>query len=70
MLINKRRDSDRAAYGNNVDLDITTPKRTEKTTTELCSFGNLSYGGAFSDLFVFSRSMGYEDPRAEFQGEW
>ena len=39
MLISKRRNSDPAAAGgNNADLDITAPRHTEKTATELCSF--------------------------------
>ena len=39
MLINKRRNSDPAAAGvNSADLDITAPRQTEKTATELCSF--------------------------------
>ena len=57
MLLNNRRNIDPAVAGNNVDLDIdiTAPRQTEKTATELCS-----YGGTFWDLFVFSRSMGHE----------
>ena len=60
MLINKRRNSDRATYGNNVDLDITGLRRTEKTST----------AGAFWDLFVFSRLMEHRDLREVFRGEW
>ena len=36
MLINKRRNSDPAA--GNAILDITAPRQTEKTATELCSY--------------------------------
>ena len=38
MLINKRRNSDPAPAVNNGDLDISAPRQTEKTATELCSF--------------------------------
>ena len=37
MLVNKRRNSDPAA-GDKADLDITAPRQTEKTATELFSF--------------------------------
>jgi glucosaminylphosphatidylinositol acyltransferase len=37
MLINKRRNSDLTTTGN-ADSDITAPRQTEKTATELCSF--------------------------------
>ena len=54
MLINKRRNSDPAADGgNNTNLDITTPRQTERTATELCSFAIICW--CFLSLFVFSR---------------
>ena len=69
MLISKRRNSDPAAAGgNNADLDITAPRQTEKTATELCSFAIIWW--SFLGLVLFSRSMGYGDPRVVFRGEW
>ena len=55
MLINKRRNSDPAATGgNNANLDITAPRQTERTATELCSFAIIIWW-SFLNLFVFSR---------------
>ena len=61
----KKKSDQTAAGGNNVDLDITAPTLMEKTATDLL----LLYDGAFRDLFVFSRSMGYGDLRSVFRGE-
>ena len=68
MLISKRRNSDPAVAGNSVDLEITAPRQTEKTATELCSFAIIWWG--FWNLLVYSRLMGYKDLRPEFRGKW
>ena len=56
MLLNNRRNIDLAVAGNNVDLDIdiTAPRQTEKTATELCSWWN------FLGLVRFFKVDGHE----------
>ena len=68
MLVNKRRNSDPAA-GDKADLDITAPRQTEKTATEIF-FICYYVVELFGTCSFFQRSMGYGDLKAAFRGEW
>ena len=59
MLINKRRNSDPAARI--ADLDITAPRQTEKTATELCSYAIIWW--SFLGLLRFLKIDGTWGPQ-------